>query len=975
MVNASMYPQLNEDDPSTLRIHADFLNVSSYINPDASSVTGFGQRHSNLASDLSAHGLSFDVLREDEPWNASSLRGVPLLLPFSLGLEFEQNAYTQRPTSRNLAATMDSLSVMVSSTDIHFIESVMSKWSRKNRKPRTRAFVYSAVFETDRLGLGLRKEGSTIVVDHVSATAGQKSIERGDVIQSINGVVLSDSDHISLSGVVEKLTALPRPLTVTFSRSLNHLESDEVGDSVNPPVFARVTDQFQGSFDVIDFTLSSAIVTFVNHELTLLRGIISSVEAGCKLTRTDTNFSRIHLATSLEIDYYNLRLWCWEPLLEAGFISVSAEVNDPLAGPREVSIEVGDRSRGPLSVNLSDSAVESLAKLSSIKTEHRGTDEDRSSISLELDEPWADATPGTSVTTQAANAALLFAQRQLSDSAKPFVFRNRTGVSVAFVLERKPPDTERHIESNFLAIGEYSGLQMYRSTDVTVVANNEEINFRAELLCDDQEENRGRLFPRLTVSLQAVEDRHVAPLSGLDISSGFDAVTFPISYVSNGEASFKAEHQRNWLSWSVEQFDERTVLTLATSIRIVSLLNKVVEVGIQVAEIGRGRDSFENVRVVGSCSASEPLYLPVWLAIRSRSWRCSIKAPGCRWTTLFTMSTEGDITEHSSEGGFVECQSETGNSVRDFLAVTIDDVESLLTVTLDCAISMRNLLPLVCDWEMKDEGLEGSSDDPFFSFTGCLESGNRAEVFPPGHEAMQLRICLPPSGAWSTWASLSTSAKQVQPLSTRLSRMEVSDAEFLVHVTHEVRIVDSFGVPLTLAVRISEKRFGGIEVVIYADLWVSNCSSLPLAFGYTKEPPSALSKVRDPSFSDISAAEAALREITMLFELGEEGKKLSRDVGIRSPLFVVDVYQLPFQRSTSIIEECFEYIEVDGSTVLRRWWASENPHSLRDNLTLVESDGTWEWLDSSWVSSALLLNRCDFAFAERSNWVRVIELR
>jgi hypothetical protein len=523
---------------------------------------------------------------------------------------------------------------------------------------------------------------------------------------------------------------------------------------------------------------------------------------------------------------------------------------------------------------------------------------------------------------------------------------------VAFVLERKLPDTEREVESNFLAIGEYSGLQRYRASDISVVANDEEMKFRAELLSDDQEANRGRLFPPLTVSLQAVEDRLVAPLSGLDISSGCETTAFPISYITNGDACAEAEHQRDWLSWSVEQYDEKTVLTLATSIRIVSLLNRTVDVGIQVAEIGRGWDSPENLQTVGSCSASEPLYLPIWLALRNRSWRCFVRAPGCQWTALLTMSTGGESMVHSSEGGFLECLSETGNDVRDFLALTIDDIGSLLTVTLDCAVSVRNLLPLPCKWEMKGEDTEVWSHGPCNVYAGRLESGGRAEVFSPGYEAMQLRIGLPPSGTWSAWAHLSTAKMNAQPLSKSLSRMNMSETQDLANTSHEVKIIDAFGVPLILAIRIGEKPFGGVDVVIYADLWVSNCSSLPLAFGYTKEPLSALSKTRDPSFADVSAAEAALREISSLFELGEEGKKLSRDEGVRSQLFVVDVYQLPFQRTVTILEECFEYVEIAGSTVLRRWWASENPHSFRNNLTAVESDGTWEWLDNSWVSSS-----------------------
>ena len=97
----------------------------------------------------------------------------------------------------------------------------------------------------------------------------------------------------------------------------------------------------------------------------------------------------------------------------------------------------------------------------------------------------------------------------------------------------------------------------------------------------------------------------------------------------------------------------------------------------------------------------------------------------------------------------------------------------------------------------------------------------------------------------------------------------------------------------------------------------------------------------------------ALKEMSSLFETGEEGTGLQQPTS-RNNNCVTEVCRFPAQSGVVITEECFEYIKVnvDQSTILRRWWASEDPQSLQEDITVVEEDGSdWQWLDKAWVSN------------------------
>eukprot|EP00978_Attheya_sp_CCMP212_P014016 scaffold35454_cov51-Attheya_sp.AAC.6 len=140
----------------------------------------------------------------------------------------------------------------------------------------------------------------------------------------------------------------------------------------------------------------------------------------------------------------------------------------------------------------------------------------------------------------------------------------------------------------------------------------------------------------------------------------------------------------------------------------------------------------------------------------------------------------------------------------------------------------------------------------------------------------------------------------------------------------------------------------GMEVIVYAELWVRNLTLLPLAFGC----PSAQIHTRKKGDigegeSSSVAAEAALMEIASVLELGDRGKSLLN--AFDQNLYLGgDTYMLPLQQCDSIVEEVFEYIEIESSTIKRRWWASEKHDSTRQPPSDDVPGGSgWQWFDNN----------------------------
>jgi hypothetical protein len=360
--------------------------------------------------------------------------GVALLLPVTVGLEFEQSVSPRIEvgTQRTLSLNMDPLSILLSAEDLVLVASLFSRWasSKSNNKSMTTTDHYEVVFESDRLGLGLRRESHNIVVD---ASHGNERIEVGDILHSINGDLLSDSPGLPLAAIVDRLREEPRPLWLGFVRTKEKIEESDKAQAIVEPK-AKVST-------FADFSFSKMTVTLIDENSSLLKGKISETRVNYQLKTSQDLVQKVSLTSTISIDYYNLRIWQWEPFLESCTLQSSTEYNRPFVGPRLLSLEMGDGDSSPLCVNLTDAAASVLAKLHKFNA-------------------FPEVNMYNDAAGQAANAVIQFAKRQKYSGGKPFVFQNRSGLSCAFAVQKKVTDLPA-TRSGLSLLGEYCGLEQY----------------------------------------------------------------------------------------------------------------------------------------------------------------------------------------------------------------------------------------------------------------------------------------------------------------------------------------------------------------------------------------------------------------------------------------------------------------------------------------------------------------------------------
>jgi hypothetical protein len=881
-------------------VNADFQNISSYILPDVSDMVYLQHRHSELVGDIlpdvilkgNFHDDAVDAtddadsdLHMDQPDD----NGVALLLPVTVGIEFEQIARTGCPTNRSVAINMEPLSLMISAEDLQLITVLNKKWRPHRSDPiSNKEFTYELDFHSDTLGLGLRQEEKRIVVD---ATR-EESMETGDFLISINGSVLED---VPLVAVVEQLKREARPVRLGFSRKIAVTEN--LDDS---PDRSRVVAVSTSYVDNWDLSLTEATVTLLSNDVPILRGIVAG--ARLHLGRRDEAalFVRFSILATLSIDYYHLRIWTWEPMLEPGSCSLSAEFSDPRKGPMALAVEVGDGDTGPLSLNLTHACAAALSKLRKWDTNYGGGASDGG-------EP-----------TKAANAALQFAKRQKSSAAKPYVFRNLTGVSCAFVIQRK----EKAIlgpKRNFVAVGDYNGLKSDDSPEI--VAAGEETKFRLDRAAGSMRTDGYGRLPGLTVAFQTVAGLDIDPLENLQIIRSGETL-LPLSYARTDAGGGARPTAPAWVAWFVDISDEVTTLTLASTFRIASPLHTQIEIGTAMNDAAS--DTVKSLGFVPKDNAG--FCLPLWLCLRS-VFRLFVRpSGGYTFSPLYDCRSEEPGTT-SGATTYIECRAQNEGQLGAWLAATNVRDGAVTVISIGCCLTVRNALPASIDWETSTNILQSNCTIDGSTCRGMLlESGHAAEVMG-GQHAATIHIRLRRAD-WSTWVALSLD-QQGDSANTRT-----------------VSLPDSFGVPFVVGIRIA-RRTVGLEATLFSEMWFVNTTPMKISFGAPFE--QVIGPISDDSAcseQEVSAAEAALKEISSLFETGEEGTGIRQGKAERS---TPDIVLLPGHAGTIVTEECFEYIDVDNSVVKRRWWASENPNSARKNLTTIEDDGDkWHWVDSCW---------------------------
>ena len=931
-------------------INADFQNISSHILSDVCDVLSPRLVHLPLLGDRFTQADLLTTLKEDDEPEATEAVGIPLLLPLTVGLEFEQTATSDVPLKRSVSINVEPLSILIGSEDILLVESVVRKWSSKpnNSSLLSKMVEYDVLFHSDRLGLGLRKESIGVVVDSVKEPALSKGIRVGDIVTSIDGFLVGAGSNLLLADVVNKLANSPRPLCVTLSRPPDESETRRTASNTD--------ESFKTVFSM-DFSLSSAVLTFVEKDIPLLRGELLASKVGFGMIReTATTSQKVSISSGIAISYHNLIIWEWEQVLEQGKIAFSAEFQDPQSATRQLTIEFGDGQDG-LALNITDAVAETISKAFQWAKRSSKNHAEGEVFDDLLEVEVLQREEHTSMSQNAVNAALQYARKKRYGSAKPFVFRNRTGLSAALVQQKERIVSNQHDTETpqFLEVGDYKGLENYDSSQITVVGNGEEYLFRVEVA--EGEATFEDKFPALAVSLQSIGGVEIEPLADLQIHRPGEAL-FPLVYhkAEQRYPSDQINHSvgKQLVVWRIEQAEEKTIVSLGGSVEILAIIPKPIEVGIQLATQA---GEWTEIKSIGFAYPGSPFSLPIWLGMQDEGWKCSVRIDNQHsFSHLFSCLKNKKYDFAPLAGKTVGFTRKNTNEFIVWLSSSVVENNGVLTVSLDSLFSLRNLLPTAVQWEVKESPIQGHNNESNFrqnerAFgSDRLQSGEETDILARVEEGTVGRFR--PMGVtdWSQWISLSIPRKQDIPSPRQSIEGEGQPQEDLT-ATRYVHARDAFGVAQTIAVRVSEKECG-LEIVIFSELWCVNCSPLEVSFGCRSEE-GRLAGVASGRPTDLSAAEAALKEISSLFESGQEGKGLRQVMKMGA---FPDAVRLPGQ-AAPIVEEAFEYCDTMKAFPDQRWWASENAFCRIPEPIKVAGDGDtagWFWLDTSWVSSLYL---------------------
>lgn len=936
------------------RINADFQQIASFIYPDVSRIITLRPSHDPVLDNLFQRFNILTIPEETDDNEKSEDSAVPLLLPLTMAIEFAQITDVQS-AQRSVTVNMEPVSILLGIEDIQLVQSVVGKWSSTSRSYRhEESQAYEVVFESEKLGLGLRKEGGCIVVDSVKDPAATKGVRIGDTIIGIQESTLRNADDIPLSDVVRQLGDGDRPLRLTMSRLINKTNKADNLEAAKPDKDNMVN---------VDVNFTSAVVTLVEKDFPLARGEIRNAKLGYGVRRTPQLLQRFSLSSTFVLWYYNLSIWTWEPCIEPGKLIFTVEKQLSSEGVGHLTIEVGDGQEG-LALNVTNASAETCSKILTWGMLLNNSVNNSAAVGQvfgKLKDESSQQNGVSSISRNAADAALVYAHRQRRGAARPFIFRNRSGLSVAFVQQRyrygeSPPAAK---PPSLLGLGEYEGLETFDSTDINVVAHDDEIQFRVEMDGDIPGES---IISRASLSLQRIGSVIFHPLHGLQIHRPGE-FQVPVYYHIACEDGNYEEHNifvgKQLASWIIEQVDETTIVTFGSSLRLVSLLRNPVDVSI---EVFRSKDASVTERYsvwsLGNTHQFVPFYLPLWLAVED-FWCCSIRLEGdYRASKLFSYSEEGSFDFGPMAGKTVGCYSKKSAVPATWVATHIEEKNGFWTVILDSLISLRNLLPTDVEWEMRDKSLcliDGSSlrAHSIYMQQDCrIRSGEKVEILSRTMHDLVVKFRPRGFNSWTNWLPLLLSTQSHPKIGKDDGKEETDDNDTRNCVVQHAQILDDFGFAQDIGLRISPKDCG-LDLILFAELWFLNCSGFEVVFGCPRtqltRPPDSL-KATSAVTTDVTAAEAALKEISLLFDSGNDAKSQKGDFKSRGSTHFV---RIPCQSSSKIVEECFEYLEVINDSKYRRWWATESASDELSDVTKVNDTGTeWYWTDTKWVSSS-----------------------
>ena len=194
-----------------------------------------------------------------------------------------------------------------------------------------------------------------------------------------------------------------------------------------------------------------------------------------------------------------------------------------------------------------------------------------------------------------------------------------------------------------------------------------------------------------------------------------------------------------------------------------------------------------------------------------------------------------------------------------------------------------------------------------------------------------------------------------------------------------------------IGVKLSPRPGKGVTLILYAEIWLRNMTTIPLTFGAPSLQVGSDRYIKS-LLPSIVSADSALLEITSVLDgnsFGIFGNDNDDDEDLGT-----DVINIPVQQCNEVYEEVFEYVSLnERGNVERRWWASENHVSLRQNPNDDTTNKT-NWLidcagepllQDGWESCANIAGSKSFTFNgrrhfnkqhrfRRRRWFRVIRV-
>jgi hypothetical protein len=485
------------------------------------------------------------------------------------------------------------------------------------------------------------------------------------------------------------------------------------------------------------------------------------------------------------IEYYNPRLAIWEPLLEPCRLRFvmerqagNAATDPPRPGHLSILMSDGENSvtgrkvsknggiSGTVAVNLTDAAAEVL--FTAVSDWHRRR------ISKAISSTMSDdkvpkklfmsegVSLGTSIssrrkaTHEVAMVAAKVAKKHEDEAsggvAKPFILRNRTGVSIEFHLQNSI-EAKRVVENN---------CEVRFNIDLFATSKTQSGSISSSLV-----RSYGQAQPFLCILLN--------PMIGVS-----DPLTdLPVMKVGQYFRRLRVRNEADGeevpllLSWTVDISNNRRVLTLSGSVRVDSLISGVpIEIGVKAfkanPKIEKETEFLptrnDEVFSVGVARPGSPCFLPIWLCeqdfvtvhIRpvsrtlqsknaeetSYAWSTNslleyakicvkgaadkvgahqLKVTGWRWQRSGTsqpqeIKAKTALCEpkgferlpaflHYSVDAYEPCANANfplsdDNKAKAFVEEGIEAASMLIEVSIASTLTIRNLLPVAMEWEV-----------------------------------------------------------------------------------------------------------------------------------------------------------------------------------------------------------------------------------------------------------------------------------